>query len=354
VTHVHRALGMMLLFVVAAPTRAQQTPPDYPGVMRAIYKEHTDPIRCVAVDTNGKFIASGSVDKTVRLWDTTTGKQRHVLQHSGTVTSVAFSADGKKLAAGDADMQVILWDVDTGKKLATLKGVAGSVLQVAFSRDGKKVAAGGKSGRLWDVATGKEKITFEGRFALSPDGTTLALARADGAIQLWDATTDKALVKLKGHSGGVLAMAFSPDGKTLASGPIAGGIKGSDVDKSIKIWGVARGEERASLVGHLKGIYSLTFAPDSKALIAADFNGSMKLWDVDNARILATLEKVKIGERVQGTPVGQWAIASDLKTWAVGAGLQVQYLDIADFTRAAQPKVPAGKPTTDPLKEAKS
>jgi hypothetical protein len=66
----------------------------------------------------------------------------------------------------------------------------------------------------------------------------------------------------------------------------------------------------------------------------------MKLWDVDNARILATLEKVKIGERVQGTPVGQWAIASDLKTWAVGAGSQVQNLDISDFTRAARPKVP--------------
>jgi uncharacterized protein (TIGR03067 family) len=214
-------------------------------------------------------------------------------------------------------------------------------------------AAGSKSGRIWDVATGKVKLTFDGRFALSPDGKTLALTRADGSIQLWDATSNKALVKLKGHNGSVFTMAFSPDTKMLASGPFAGGMKGNGDDKSIKIWDVATGEERAVLAGHRKGIYYLMFAPDGKTLLATDFDGSMKLWDVKHARVLATLGRVKIGERIQGTPVGYWAVAADLKTWAVGANKDVQVLDIADFTRVAHPEAPSGKKSADPLQEAR-
>ena len=131
-------------------------------------------------------------------------------------------------------------------------------------------------------------------------------------------------------------MTFSPDSKTLATGAYAGGPKGGGEDKSIKLWDVATGKEKATLVGHLKGIYSLTFAPDGKTLLAADYSGSMKLWDPDGARVKATLGKVKAGAKLKGTPVGVWAISPDLRTWAVGAGREVSWLDISEFTGATK------------------
>ena len=162
------------------------------------------------------------------------------------------------------------------------------------------------------MQTGKEKATFTGRFALSPDGKTLATTGRDGSIRLWDVGTGKVRATLKGHKGSVFALAFSPDGKVLASGPYAGGIEGSKGDYAIKLWDVESGKETAALSGHVKGIYSLTFAPDGKTLVAADFTGVMKLWDVARARVKATLGKVKDGAKLRGTPVGYWAIAPDL------------------------------------------
>jgi WD40 repeat protein len=290
----------------------------------------------VAVSSDGRTVASGSTDKTARLWDMTTGKERRALDHSSAVPCLTFSTDGKQLATGTANL-VFVWDVETGKKLATLKAAA-PVARVAFAADGKSLGASGAGWKtVWDVDTGKEKAKVKGEFAwfaLAPDGQTLAISQADGSVQLWDVTKDKARGTLKGHEGVVSALTFSPDSKTLATGAFAGGPKGGGRDKSIKLWDVATSKEKATLVGHLKGIYSLTFAPDGKALLASDYNGSMKLWDPDEARVKSTLEKIKDGDKPRGTPVGFWAISPDLRTWAVGDGQTVSWLDISDFTAA--------------------
>jgi WD40 repeat protein len=338
---IRRSVGLLVLLAFPLPARAEssqfdQPPKDYPGILRAVFKGHTDRINCVAVRHDGKLVASGGADKTVRLWDVTTGKEQRVLRHSNPVRGVAFSSDGKKLVTADANKPV-LWNVETGEKLATLDEVPGPIIQVAFTADGKTVgAAGSRSGRLWDVKTGMEKLKFEGRFAFSPDGKTLATCPVGGSIQLWDLRTGTKGITLEGHKGPVFALAFAPDGKTLASGPFAGGQKGTGPDKSIKLWDVEKGNERASLVGHLKGIYYLIFSPDGKMLLAADFNGSMKLWDVEKGRVKATLGKVKSGDKLRGTPIGHWVIAPDLKTWVVGTGLEVQWLDISEFTGATK------------------
>jgi WD40 repeat protein len=327
------------IVTVSEQPQPDKTPPEYPGIQRAVFKGPTDRIICVAIGKGG-IVAAGGADKTVRVWDAATGKEQHVLRHTNTVQSLAISQDGKVLIAGDADMMVLLWNLETGEKLATLKGLGEPVRQVALSTDGKTVAAAGaKSGKLWDVDTGKVKMDFAGRFALSPDGKSLATLRADGSIALLDVPTGKERITLDGHKGNVNSLTFSPDGKTLVSGGAdrrgrSATGKEEGQDNTIKLWDLATGKASASLAGHLKGIYSLTFAPDGKTLVAADFNGSMKLWDVGSGKVRAALEKIKIGEKLQGTPVGYWAIAPDLKTWAVGAGREVQLLDIAEFAGA--------------------
>lgn len=137
---------------------------------------------------------------------------------------------------------------------------------------------------------------------------------------------------VEGHAEGLYALAFSHDGKILATGGVAGGLRGNGNDKSIKIWNVEDGRELARLVGHDKGIYSLTFAPDGKSLVAADYDGSMRHWNLDKGQVKATLSLIKRGDRIVGTPVEPWAITPDLKSWAVGTGKSVLWLDIADFT----------------------
>ena len=130
---------------------------------------HSSSVYSVAFSQDGKIVASGSVDKTIRLWDTATGKSLQTLEgHSGYVFSVAFSQDGKMVASGSYDKTIRLWDTATGKSLQMLEGHSSYVSSVAFSQDGKIVASGSsdKTIRLWDTTTGKSLQTLEGRSSL--------------------------------------------------------------------------------------------------------------------------------------------------------------------------------------------
>ena len=204
---------------------------------------HSDWVDSVAISLDGRTLASGSEDKTIKIWNLATGQLIRTLSgHSSGVNSVAFSPDGRTLASGYDWDKTIIWNLATGQQIRTLSlsghSSYSSVNSVAISPDGRTLASGGrgKTIKIWNLATGELIRTLSGHsnfvnsVAISPDGRTLASGSYDQTIKIWNLATGELIQTLSGHSGWVMSVAWSPDGRTLVSG---------SRDNTIRIWRVS-------------------------------------------------------------------------------------------------------------------
>jgi len=223
-------------------------------------------VDAAALSVNGKWLASGSRDNTVQLWDVTTGQPLLLLSgHTEGVFAVAFSPDGTVLASGSHDHTIRLWAIPGGALLRTLTGHPDEVDAVAFSPDGTMLASsGGEQVRLWTAATGQVLRTLAGRghVAFSPDGRRLVSQGHDNRNHLWDVATGRPLWTSSPYDDGISWFAFSANGRVLA---------GSCGDATIRLWEAETGKELASLVA-LNDQDWLIVTPDGL------FDGSPAAW----------------------------------------------------------------------------
>jgi WD40 repeat protein len=283
---------------------------------------HTGPITGLAVTPDGAQLVTGGEDRTVRVWDTKTGKQLRSFQgHATKVTAVAVRSDGRQVASAAEDGAVRVWDLNASDEHRAMTDAKESLWAVAVSPDGKRLAAAGadRKIRVYDPDTGKLQATLDAGAAMTslaffPDNTRLAAGGGDNKVKVWDVAEKKVVQEMTGFGLAVLAVALGDNGKLVVAGSADSTVRGFDPAGGKELWkwsarkaacgvavrkggkqvavGLADGglvildvsgsapKEVAQQSAHTAGVACVAYSPDGERLATVGGDGAIRVWTV--------------------------------------------------------------------------
>lgn len=292
--------------------------------LQRILPAHSASINDLRLFADGLRMVSASADKTIRLWDLTSGKQlqawenqtsfvntillspdetqlysanadgtlqawkisdktslwHHKTAHGGPINTMALTPDGQQLVSGGADGAIHIWQASTGKAVGSLTTQQAAVNSLVVTSDSQYIISGGsdRTIKFWNITTGKLEQTLTGHesfinaLALSPDGRFLFSASADGTVRKWQLKTGKLLRVLSGHTSYVNDLIFSRDGRTLSTG---------SADKTVRIWNVETGALEEVLTGFGMLIDHVVVSSSEQIVTASRTTPAIKIWQRD-------------------------------------------------------------------------
>jgi RNA polymerase sigma factor (sigma-70 family) len=294
-----------------------------------LFLQHYSAVNTVAFSPDGQIVATGASDGAVRLWRVSDGTLLHTLEgHTRPVSGLAFFRDGTLLISSARDNAVGIWQVSDGALLSWLKEDGRGILSLALSPDDSMVALGSsETVRVWEVDTEVFTLVdsqeYPGNYvsslAFSPDGAVLAIALSNDTVWLRRIPGGKPLLRLGGHTGKMLSLAFSSDGRYLATG---------GDDNILNLWQLdekPKGKLEAQHVltlQHQDWVKSLAFFPDGTMLASGTLDGEVRLWSIPDGALLKTLHTpwygvMSVAFSRDGRTLASVTAGGDLRLWRV-------------------------------------